>query len=88
MKVRLASLRRFPRGQPVAAGRASTLPSSSPEPDRMAKPQNPVDLLAGPVAATTYRDLPPAAVQVAKTFLLDSLGVAVAGSADPWARSF
>ena len=52
----------------------------------MAKSQNPVDALAGLVADTTYRDLPPAAVRAAKTFLLDTLGVAVAGSADPWAR--
>jgi len=37
------------------------------------------------VARTTYERLPPAAVLAAKTFLLDSVGVAVAGSADRWA---
>jgi 2-methylcitrate dehydratase PrpD len=35
------------------------------------------------VVTTTYDDLPPSAVVAAKTFLLDSLGVAVAGSGEP-----
>ncbi len=37
------------------------------------------------VARTVYRDLPPEAVTAAKTFLLDTIGVGVAGSAGPWA---
>jgi 2-methylcitrate dehydratase PrpD len=37
------------------------------------------------VAATRYDDLPPAAVAAAQTFILDSLGVGIAGSAGPWA---
>jgi aconitate decarboxylase len=35
---------------------------------------------------TRYENLPPAAVAAAKTFILDSLGVAVAGSAAPHAK--
>jgi aconitate decarboxylase len=35
---------------------------------------------------TRHEDLPPAAVAAAKTFILDSLGVAVAGSAAPYAK--
>jgi len=35
------------------------------------------------VAETTFDRLPPAAVQAARTFLLDSLGVAIAGSGEP-----
>jgi aconitate decarboxylase len=45
---------------------------------------NPVDLLAAHVVGTRYEDLPAEAVQAAKTFILDSLGVGVAGSAGPW----
>src|SRR5262245_15502204 len=36
------------------------------------------------VARTGYGDLPPAAVRATKTFLEDTLGVGVAGSAGPW----
>jgi len=36
------------------------------------------------VARTGYRDLPPAAVSATKTFLQDTIGVGVAGSAGPW----
>ena len=36
------------------------------------------------VARTRYRDLPSAAVSAAKTFLQDTIGVGVAGSAGPW----
>ena len=36
------------------------------------------------VARTRYHDLPRAAVAATKTFLQDTLGVAVAGSAGPW----
>ncbi|HEV8437286.1 MAG TPA: MmgE/PrpD family protein [Methylomirabilota bacterium] len=40
--------------------------------------------LAEHVARTDYRDLPPAAVRATKTFLQDTIGVGVAGSAGPW----
>ena len=40
--------------------------------------------LAAHVARTGYKDLPPAAIGAAKTFLLDTIGVGVAGSAGPW----
>ncbi len=46
---------------------------------------NPVEKLARHVAETEFEHLPEAAVGAAKTFLLDSLGVAVAGSGEPWA---
>ncbi|MDP6709071.1 MAG: MmgE/PrpD family protein, partial [Alphaproteobacteria bacterium] len=36
------------------------------------------------VARTTYEDLPENAVQAAKTYILDTLGVGIAGSAGPW----
>lgn len=36
------------------------------------------------VAGTGYDELPPAAVAAAKTFILDTLGVGVAGSSGPW----
>lgn len=36
------------------------------------------------VVGTRYDDLPAAAVQAAKTFILDGFGVGVAGSAGPW----
>jgi aconitate decarboxylase len=36
------------------------------------------------VVRTGYRDLPPAAVGATKTFLEDTIGVGVAGSAGPW----
>jgi len=39
------------------------------------------------VLRVDYRDLPPAAVSAAKTFLQDTIGVGVAGSAGPWADS-
>jgi 2-methylcitrate dehydratase PrpD len=41
--------------------------------------------LAAHVAHVRYDDLPPAAVAAAKIFVLDTLGVAVAGSGEPWA---
>lgn len=37
------------------------------------------------VVGSTYEQLSPAAVLATKTFVLDSIGVGVAGSADPWA---
>ena len=44
-----------------------------------------ISALAAHAAGTRYRDLPPAAVAATKTFLLDSIGVGVAGSAGTWA---
>ena len=41
--------------------------------------------LIGHVAQTRYEDLPEAALHAARTFLLDSLGVAAVGSMAPWA---
>jgi aconitate decarboxylase len=38
------------------------------------------------VVRTGYDDLPAAAIAAAKTFILDTLGVGVAGSAAPWAK--
>lgn len=46
---------------------------------------DPIARFALHVQRTSYDDLPPAVVTAAKTFLLDSLGVAIAGSGDPWA---
>lgn len=37
------------------------------------------------VVSTTYDHLSPPAVLAAKTFILDSIGVGIAGGADPWA---
>lgn len=54
----------------------------------MASPVEPTDAIqrfAEHVAGTTYEDLSPAAVLAAKTFILDSIGVAIAGSGDRWA---
>ena len=38
------------------------------------------------VVRSSYDDLPAAAIAAAKTFMLDSFGVGVAGSAAPWAK--
>ena len=38
------------------------------------------------VAGTDYKDLPESAAVATRTFLLDTLGVGVAGSAGPWTR--
>jgi 2-methylcitrate dehydratase PrpD len=46
---------------------------------------DPIVRFARHVADTSFGDLPPAVVAAAKTFLLDSLGVAVAGSGDSFA---
>ena len=43
-----------------------------------------IHALAEHVVRTEYRDLPPAAVRATKTFLQDTIGVGVAGSAGPW----
>lgn len=47
---------------------------------------NPVETLAAHVVRTKFEDLPQEAVNAAKTFILDSIGVGVAGSDGPWAR--
>ncbi len=47
---------------------------------------NPVETLAAHVVRTNFEDLPQEAVNAAKTFILDSIGVGVAGSDGPWAR--
>ena len=41
---------------------------------------NPVDRIAAHIVQTRYADLPPNAVANVKTFLLDTLGVGIAGS--------
>ena len=46
---------------------------------------NPVVQLAEHVSRARYEDLTPEAVASTKTFLLDSFGVGVAGSWEPWA---
>lgn len=43
-----------------------------------------IDTLARHVVSTGFDDLPPPAVAAARTFILDSLGVGIAGSAGPW----
>ncbi len=48
--------------------------------------ENPAVTLARHVVETTYDDLPEEAVRAAKTFILDSIGVGVAGSDGPWIR--
>lgn len=47
---------------------------------------DPIEHFARHVVKTTYDDLPPVAVVAAKTFILDTLGVAIAGSGEPNAR--
>ena len=47
---------------------------------------NPVERLARHVIETRYEDLPESAVRAAKTFILDSIGVGVAGSNGPWVK--
>ena len=47
---------------------------------------NPVETLAAHVVGTRFEDLPQDAVNAAKTFILDSIGVGVAGSDGPWVR--
>ena len=42
--------------------------------------------VANYVARTRYRDIPPEVVHLAKGFVLDGLGVALAGSTDECAR--
>ncbi len=46
---------------------------------------NPVEQLAEHVTRTRYEDLTPEAVAKTKTFVLDTFGVGVAGSWEPWA---
>ncbi len=57
---------------------AKTLPADSAE--------NPVYALARHVVGTRFEDLPANAVRAAKTFLLDSIGVGIAGSDGPWVK--
>ncbi len=45
---------------------------------------DPIVRFAEHVCATRYEDLPREAIAATKTFLLDSLGVGIAGSAGPW----
>ena len=47
---------------------------------------NPLSLLARHVTETRLEDIPEAALGAAKTFLLDTLGVAIAGSGEDWGR--
>jgi aconitate decarboxylase len=47
---------------------------------------DPIDQFAAHVVGTHWQNLPPEAVSAAKTFILDTLGVAVAGSAVPQAE--
>ena len=47
---------------------------------------NPVETLAAHVVGTRFEYLPQDAVNAAKTFILDSIGVGVAGSDGPWVR--
>src|SRR5690242_19103645 len=47
---------------------------------------DPIDHFAAHVASTRWQGLPPQAVSAATTFILDTLGVAVAGSTVPHAR--
>ena len=46
-----------------------------------------IDAFAAHVVTTTSRDLPAAALAAAKTFVLDSIGVGIAGSGEPWAST-
>jgi len=48
--------------------------------------QNPIVPLAELVAGTRYEDLPPHAIAAAQTFILDTLGVGVAGRTGPRVR--
>ena len=43
-----------------------------------------IGAFADHVVGTDYRDLPASAVNAAKTFILDALGVGIAGSSGPW----
>jgi 2-methylcitrate dehydratase PrpD len=45
---------------------------------------DPIARFAQHVVSTGYEDLPEAALSATRTFLLDSLGVGIAGSAGPW----
>lgn len=45
---------------------------------------DPIDRFAAHVVGTGYDDIPPEAIAAAKTFILDSLGVGLVGSAEPW----
>jgi len=47
---------------------------------------NPILPLAGLVARTRYEDLPPHAIEAAKTFILDTLGVGAGGASAPCVR--
>jgi 2-methylcitrate dehydratase PrpD len=48
--------------------------------------RDPIWRFAEHVAATDYDDLPESAAAATRTFLLDTLGVGVSGSAGPWTR--
>src|SRR5262249_59301270 len=53
---------------------------------RAHRPVDAIRALSEHVARVSYRDLPPAAIAAAKTFLQDTIGVGVAGSAGTWAN--
>jgi 2-methylcitrate dehydratase PrpD len=44
-----------------------------------------IEAFAAHVVTTTVDDLPAAAIAAAKTFILDTIGVGIAGSGEPWA---
>ena len=51
------------------------------------KHNNPINILSKFVVQTSYKDLSEEAIRSAKTFILDSIGVGVAGSDGPWVEN-
>ena len=47
-----------------------------------------IDRFADHVVGTRYEDIPEAAIRAAKVFILDSLGVGLAGTRAPWVREW
>ena len=48
---------------------------------------NPVNILSNFIFQTNFEDLPSDAVKAAKTFILDTIGVGIAGSNGPWVEN-
>ena len=48
---------------------------------------NPVNILSNFIYQTSFEDLPSDAVKATKTFILDTIGVGIAGSNGPWVEN-
>ena len=83
-EVAAAGLRAVSNGVPSGNWRENDAPGNA-TPSLMSD-RDAIRRFAEHVARTGYEDLPEPAAAATRTFLLDTLGVGVAGSAGPWTR--